>query len=145
MGEVDLVEFDMRLRSGECSERLGGVVAAMRSAAEQMGPVIWRAHSTPGGGWGLIAKRGNIVFCRLDPKPRKDHLQVLFSDANLSELAPLGTVADRRDQRWVAIGTLPDGSRRLVQDLLLQAYARAAAQLERRSTTASQPRPAPCA
>lgn len=140
MADVDVSAFDARLK-GECGQALVATVTALREAAEQAGPVVWRAHSTPGGGWGLIGRRNGTVFLRLDPKPRKDHVQALILNASVNELSQLGTVADRPDQRWVAIGRLADGNLRLVQDLLLKAYAAAAGAAERGTPSALQALP----
>lgn len=62
MPEIDVKEFDERLHSLECSEVIREIVADLRKAAERAGPVSWRAHSTPNGGWGITGKRVHKVF-----------------------------------------------------------------------------------
>jgi hypothetical protein len=76
MAEIDISEFDERLNGRECSQVIRNIVACLREAADQAGPVVWRAHSTIGGGWGITGRRAKTVFCRFDPKPSVPHVCV---------------------------------------------------------------------
>jgi hypothetical protein len=123
--EVDIREFDERLNSREYSREIRDIVALLRRSAEQVGPVIWRAHSTPGGGWGLTGKRANRVFCRFDPKPSVRHVCVSLRGADEDALKAAGTVHRRKNaEAWVDIRNTRGAH--LLEPLIAQAYGAAA-------------------
>ena len=130
MPEVDISEFDERLNSRECSQAIRDIVARLRAAADQAGPVVWRAHSTPGSGWGITGKRANRVFCRFDPKPSVPHVCVSVVGAHEDGLKAAGTVHRRKNaQSWVDIGDMRGAS--MLEPLIAQAYAAAEVALNR--------------
>jgi hypothetical protein len=81
MSKIDLSEFTERLGSSECPETVREIVSFLREAAGRCGVVDWRAHSTPGSGWGLTGFKGGRVFCRIDPKPSIPHVCVSIPGA----------------------------------------------------------------
>src|SRR4051812_22097038 len=102
MPEVDVNEFDERLNGGECSQALRDIVAHLREAADKAGPVVWRAHSTPAGSWGITGRRVSRVFFRLDPKPSLSHVCVSVVGADENGLKAAGTVHRRKNaESWV--------------------------------------------
>jgi hypothetical protein len=124
MPEIEISEFDERLNSQACSQVIRDIVALLREAANQAGPVVWRAHSTPGGGWGITGKRANRVFCRFDPKPTVPHVCVSVRGADDDGLKAAGTVHRRKNaESWVDVKDTR-GARRL-EPLIARAYAAA--------------------
>ena len=98
------------------------VVALLRNLAESAGPMTWRAHSTPGSGWGITAKRDGRVFCRFDPKPTVPHVCVQIKGASEDELKVAGTVHRRTNaEPWVDVNNVR--SARLLEPLIARAYA----------------------
>lgn len=124
MPEVDISEFDERLNSRECGQAIRDIVARLRAAADQVGAVVWRAHSTPGGGWGITGKRAKRVFCRFDPKPSVPHVCVSVTGADEASLKAAGTVHRRKNaESWVDIRDVRGA--KLLEPLIGQAYAAA--------------------
>lgn len=127
MPEIELKDFEERLRSAECSEGIREIVATLRKAAEKAGPVVWRAHSTPNSGWGLTGKRGERTFCSFDPKPRAGHVCVCIRGADEKVLLDAGMVHKRRnDWPWTDIKDLRGA--RLIEPEIVRAYAAASTQ-----------------
>ncbi len=140
MPEVDISEFDERLNSRECNQAIRDIVARLRAAADQAGPVVWRAHSTPGGDWGITGKRANRVFCLVDPKPSVPHVCVSVVGADEDDVKAAGTVHRRKNaESWVDIGDMCGAN--LLGPLIAQAYAAAGVALNRHVERASS-RPA---
>jgi hypothetical protein len=130
MPEVDISEFDERLNSRECRQVIRDIVARLRTAANEAGPVVWRAHSTPGGGWGITGKRANRVFCRFDPKPSVPHVCVCVLGADEVGLKAAGAVHRRKNaESWVDITNMRGAN--LLEPLIAQAYAAAGVALSR--------------
>jgi hypothetical protein len=124
MPEVDIREFDERLNGRECSQVIRDIVARLRKTADQAGPAIWRAHSTPGGGWGITGKRANRVFCRFDPKPSVPHVCVSVVGADEDGLKAAGTVHRRKNaESWVDVADMRGAN--LLEPLIAHAYAAA--------------------
>lgn len=135
MPAVDISEFDERLNSRECSQVIRDIVAHLRTAADQAGPVVWRAHSTPGGGWGITGKRVNRVFCRFDPKPSVPHVCVSVVGADEVGLKAAGSVHRRKSaESWVDITNMRGAN--LLEPLIAQAYAAAGVALSRHAERA---------
>ncbi len=121
MPEIDVQEFEERLNSRECSQSVRETVAALRKAAEQAGPVTWRAHSTPNGGWGITGKRVKRVFCQFDPKPAVLHVCARIPGADESELKAAGTVHPRKNAMpWVDIKDTRGA--KVLEPLIARAY-----------------------
>ena len=124
MAEIDLKEFQERLRRQECSQTIRDVVDFLMKAAERAGPTEWRAHSTPGGGWGITGKRGKRVFCKFDPKPQVPHVGADVPGASESELMRAGRLHRRKDARpWVDIEDMRGA--KVLEPLIARAYAAA--------------------
>ena len=122
MPEVDVRVFESRLE--HCSAANREVVAYLRKAAECAGPeVLVRAHSKPGGGWGITYKRANRVFCRFDPKPMKDNVFAYVPGEGRDALKAVGTVPDppRKDDGWVKIANMTEAER--LVPLIQRAFA----------------------
>lgn len=140
MPEINISEFDERLNSLECSQIIRDIVARLRAAADQAGPVVWRAHSTPGSGWGIAGKRANRVFCRFDPKPSIPHVCASVVGADEDGLKAAGTVHRRRNAAsWVDIRDMRGAN--VLEPLIAQAYATAGVAVSRQVEKASS-RPA---
>ena len=130
MPEVNISEFNERLNGLECSQIIRDIVARLRAAADQAGPVVWRAHSTPGGGWGITGKSANRVFCRIDTKPSILHVCASIVDADEDGLKAAGTVHRRKNaESWVDIRDMRGAN--LLEPLIAQAYAAAGVALSR--------------
>ena len=124
MGEIGLRDFDERLNSGECGQELRTTMATLRAAAERCGPVVWRAHETPGGGWGLTGKRDGRVFCHFDPKPSTPKVCVCIPGATVDELRSLGSPHLRKNAPpWVDILGADSASK--IEPLMQRAYSAA--------------------
>ena len=133
MAHVPTTEFDEGLRSVDCSQEIRDIVARLRSAAQQGGPVEWQAHSNRGG-WGIAAKRANRVFCRFDPKPTVPHVCVNILGADDEELNIAGTVHRRKNApSWVDVCDVPSA-------LLLQPFIARAYHIAESSRSRSRPR-----
>src|ERR1700730_4006144 len=130
MSEVNISESDERLNSLECSQIIRDIVARLRTAADQAGTVVWRAHSTPGGSWGLAGKRANRVFCRFDPKPSIPPVCASVVGADEDGLKAAGTVHRRKNaESWVDIKDMRGAN--LLESLIAQAYAAAGVAVSR--------------
>jgi len=124
MAATDLREFEDRLNGRECTQLIRDVVESLRKAAEQAGDVEWSAHSTPGGGWGLIGRRSGRIFCRFDPKPQAGHVCVSIPSADDTKLNAAGAVHKRKNApSWVDIRDTRGA--RLLEPLIAEASAAA--------------------
>ncbi len=100
-------------------------MACLREAAAKAGPVVWRAHSTSGGGWGITGKRDRRTFCSFDPKPSVPHVCASVPGADEHELKTVGTVHLRKNANpWVDVKDLRGAG--CLEPLILRAYAAAA-------------------
>jgi hypothetical protein len=124
MAEITMKEFDERLNSLECPDSIRQIVGLLRTAAKQAGPVSWRPHATPNGGWGITGKRDGRVFCQFDPKPAALHVCADVVGASDHELMAAGTVHTRKNARsWVDIRDARGV--KALEPLIARAYAEA--------------------
>ena len=130
MPEVDVREFEDRLNSMECSQLIREIVTALRNAARKAGPMLWTAHSGPGGGWGIRGKRDRRLVCQFDPKPTALHVCAQVPGADERELKAAGTVHIRKNGlHWVDIRGVQGA--KVLEPLIARAYARAGEALSR--------------
>lgn len=131
MPEISTNEFDDRLNSLECSQEIRDILTYLRETAEQAGTVSWRAHSTPGSGWGITGKLSGRLFCRFDPKPSVPHVCAFIRGAAERELEAAGTVHRRKSGGpWVDIRNMRDA--KVLEPLIARAGAAAARGVSKR-------------
>jgi hypothetical protein len=131
MRDTDVLEFEERLNSLECSDNIRSIVVCLRNEAERAGDdVSTLSHLALSGGWGIRFKRGRAVFCRLDPKPSAEHVCVCIPAAEERVLSEAGTVHRRKNAwSWVDISDMRGAE--LLKNEIRLAYGRAGVSLKR--------------